>query len=82
MKAKFKKDNVHDDEMGMLDYCGAIQDIIKVGYINLDMFIFYVKWFKVISQGPLTSIRRDKSGLIQTDSTKLSDRHICITRAL
>ena len=25
----------------------------------------------MISQGPLTSIRRDKSGLIQIDSTKL-----------
>lgn len=71
MKAKFKQDNVHNDEMGMLDYCGAIQDIIKVGYRKFNMFIFDVKWFKVISQGPLTSIRRDKSGLIQVDSTKL-----------
>ena len=71
VKAKFKQDNVDDNEMGMLDYCGTIQDIIKVGYRKFDMFIFDVKWFKVISQGPLASIRRDKSGLIQIDSTKL-----------
>lgn len=70
MKAKFKQDNVDDNEMGMLDYCGTIKDIINVGYRKFDMFIFDVKWFKVISQGPLASIRRDKSGLIQ-NSTKL-----------
>ena len=40
MKAKFKQDNVHDDGMGMLDYCGAIQDIIKVGYKKFDMLFF------------------------------------------
>ena len=55
----------------MLEYCGANQDIIKVGYKKFDMFIFDVKWFKVISQGTLKSIHCTKSGLIQIDSTKL-----------
>lgn len=35
------------------------------------MFLFYVKWFKVITSGSNASVRRDKSGLIQVDSTKL-----------
>ena len=55
----------------MLDYCGTIQDIIKVGFRKFDMFIFYVKWFKVISEGPLATVRRDRSGLVQVDSTKI-----------
>ena len=43
VKADFKQDNVNDSESGMLDYCGTIQDIIKVGFRKFDMFIFYVK---------------------------------------
>ena len=34
------------------------------------MFIFDVKWFKVVTNGPNATVRRDKSGLIQVDSTK------------
>lgn len=36
----------------MLDYCGTLQDIIKVGFRKFDIFIFDVKWFKVVTQGP------------------------------
>ena len=35
------------------------------------MFIFDVKWFKVVTTGAHASVRRDKSGLIQVDSTKI-----------
>ena len=58
-------------EMGMLDYFGTIQDILKVGFRRFDMFIFDVKWFKVVTIGAHASVRRDKSGLIQVDSTKI-----------
>lgn len=58
-------------EIGMLDYFGTIQDILKIGFRRFDIFIFDVKWFKVITSGAHASVRRDKSGLIQVDSTKL-----------
>lgn len=35
------------------------------------MFIFDVKRFKVVTSGPSATVRRDKSGLIQVDSTKV-----------
>ena len=55
----------------MLDYFGTIQDILKVGFRSFELFIFDVKWFKVITNGPHATVRRDKSGLIQVDSTKV-----------
>ena len=55
----------------MLDYFGNIQDILKVGFRSFELFIFDVKWFKVITNGPHATVRRDKSGLIQVDSTKV-----------
>ena len=58
-------------EMGMLDYFGTIQDILKIGFRRFDMFIFDVKWFKVVTTRAHASVRRDKSGLIQVDSTKI-----------
>ena len=58
-------------EMGMLDYFGTIQDILKIGFRRFDIFIFDVKWFKVITSGAHASVQRDKSGLIQVDKTKL-----------
>lgn len=57
--------------MGMLDYFGTIQDILNIGFRRFEMFIFDVKWFKVITSGANASVRKDKSGLIQVDSTKL-----------
>ena len=56
--------------MGLLDYVGTIQDILKISFRRFDMFIFDVKWFKVVTNGPNATVRRDKSGLIQVDSTK------------
>ena len=44
-----------------LDYCGTLQDIIKVGFRKFDIFIFDVKWFKVVTQGPQVTVCKDKS---------------------
>ena len=55
----------------MLDYCGTLQDIIKVGFRKFDIFIFDVKWFKVVTQGPQGTVRKDKSGFLQVDRTKI-----------
>ena len=54
-----------------LDYCGTLQDIIKVGFRKFDIFIFDVKWFKVVTQGPQVTVRKDKSGFLQVDCTKI-----------
>lgn len=67
-RASARDDNA---EIGMLDYFGTIQDIIKVVFRSFEMFIFDVKWFKVILEGSHASVRRDKSGLLQVDSTKV-----------
>lgn len=54
-----------------LEYFGTIQHVIKVEFRKFEMFIFDVRWFKVVTQGQQSTIRRDKSGLIQVDSTKV-----------
>lgn len=54
-----------------LEYFGTIQDIIKVGFRKFHMFLIDVKWFKVVIAGTQTSVRRDKSGLVQVDSTRI-----------
>lgn len=78
VKASFQQDlgfgsNLRDDSAPhpTLEYFGTIQDIIKVEYRKFSMFIFDVRWFKVVTQGQQSTIRRDKSGLIQVDSTKV-----------
>ena len=58
-------------EFGQLDYFGTIQEILKISFRSFDVFIFDVKWFKVVTSGPNATVRRDKSGLIQVDSTKV-----------
>lgn len=58
-------------EMGQLDYFGTLQDILKVSFRRFHMFIFDVQWFKVVMRGANATVRRDPSGLIQVDSTKL-----------
>lgn len=55
----------------MLDCFGTIQDILKVGFRSFELFIFDVKWFKVITNRPHATLCRDKSGLIQVDFTKV-----------
>lgn len=67
-RASARDDNIM---LGQLDYCGTIQDILKISFRKFDYFIFDVKWFKVVTTGRNATVRRDKSGLIQVDSTKL-----------
>ena len=78
VKASFEQDlesrlSISDEDNinCKLEYFGTIQDIIKVDFRKFDMFIFDVRWFKVVTQGQQSTIRRDKSGLIQVDSTKV-----------
>ncbi|MCO5606180.1 hypothetical protein L7F22_060367 [Adiantum nelumboides] len=54
-----------------LDYCGIISDILRVSFRRFEMFLLDVKWFKVIERGCNATIRRDVSGLVQVDSTKV-----------
>ena len=78
VKASFEQDlesrlSISDEDNinRKLEYFGTIQDIIKVDFRKFDMFIFDVRWFKVVTQGQQSTIQRDKSGLIQVDSTKV-----------
>ena len=48
----------------MLNYCVTIQDIIKVSYKKIHMFIFDVKRFKVVARGPNLSVRMDQCGFV------------------
>ena len=55
----------------MDDYCGLIQNIIKVDYRSFFIYLFEVKWFlDVIERGPGTSIKTHINGFITIDSTK------------
>ncbi|KAH7424576.1 hypothetical protein KP509_11G014100 [Ceratopteris richardii] len=67
-RASGKDDNSLEGE---LDYCGVIQDILKLSLRKFDYFVFDVKWFKVVTSGRKAIVRRDKSGLLQVNSTRL-----------
>ena len=55
-----------------MEYCGVIQDIFfKLQFRRFDYFLFDVKWFRVVTTGRNATVRRDKSGMLQVDSTKL-----------
>lgn len=54
-----------------LDYCGTINDILEVGFRQFSFFIFDVKWFKVVCNGPNATVRKDESGYFAIDSTRL-----------
>ena len=60
-----------NEQEGQLEYCGVIQDIFKLQFRRFDYFLFDVKWFRVVTAGRNATVRRDKSGLLQVDSTKL-----------
>ena len=55
-----------------IEYFGLIQDILKIDFRStFHVFIFDVQWFKVIMEGQGATIRRDISGFVEVDSTKL-----------
>jgi hypothetical protein len=52
------------------EYCGIIQNIIKVDFQRFDVFGFDVRWFKdVLEKVPQGSITVDDSGFTMIDST-------------
>lgn len=55
----------------MDDYCGIIQDIIKLDFRCFFVYVLDVKWFKdVVERGPNATIKRHASGFVTIDSTK------------
>ena len=53
------------------EYCGKIQNIIKLDFRQFDMYIFYVQWFNdKMGKIPLSSINIQANGFTTIDSTK------------
>ena len=63
----------HNDEVQLskIEYCGRIQNIFQVDYKSFHMFLLDVQWFKATTTGQNPTIRRDVSGFVAIDSTKL-----------
>jgi hypothetical protein len=56
----------------VIEYCGIIQNIIKLDYRRFDIYVFDVRWFKdVMGNVPQCSIKADSSGFTTIDSTYL-----------
>lgn len=53
-----------------LDYCGILKEILEVSFRAFTIYIFDVKWFRVICNGSNATVRRDNSGFYAIDSTK------------
>ena len=58
-------------QVSKINYCGRIQNIIKVDFRTFEMFIFYVQWFKAVTHGRNPTIQRDASSFVAIDSSKL-----------
>ena len=54
-----------------MQYFGHLKEIINVDYRSFNMLLFDVQWFKVIMEGSNATVRRDVSGFLKVDSTKL-----------
>lgn len=54
-----------------MQYFGHLKEIINVDYQSFHMLLFDVQWFKVIMAGSNATVRRDVSGFLEVDSTKL-----------
>ena len=62
-----------EDENGFHadDYCGLLQNIIKLDYRRFSVYVFDVKWFKdIVVTGPQTSIKKCSNGFATIDSTR------------
>ena len=54
------------------EYCGRIQNIIKLDFRQFDMYVLDVQWFKdKMGKVPLSSIKIQENGFTTIDSTKL-----------
>lgn len=55
----------------MDDYCGMIQDIIKLDFWSFFVYVLDVKWFKdVVERGHNATIRCHSSGFVVINFTK------------
>lgn len=63
----------HNNEVQLskIEYCGRIQNIFQVDYRSFHMFLLDVQWFKAITTGRNPTVRKDGSGFVAIDSTKL-----------
>ena len=61
-----------DDENGFHDdYCGLLQNIIKLDYRRFSVYVFDVKWLKdIVVTCPQTSIKKCFDGFATIDSTR------------
>ena len=56
----------------VIEYCGIIQNIIKLDYRRFNVYVFDVRWLKdVMGKVPQCSIKADSSGLTTIDTTSL-----------
>ena len=61
-----------DSRASKLTYCGTIQIIMEVAFILfLTIYIFNVKWFKVIRSGAHAMVKKHPNGLFAIDSIKI-----------
>lgn len=54
-----------------MQYFGVLKTIINVDYRSFSVLLFDVQWFKVMMTGPNATVRRDISGFLEVNSTKL-----------
>ena len=55
---------------GKMDYVRNIHEILEVNFQMFKVWIFDVKWFKVICRGAHAIVKWDPSGFFAVDSTK------------
>ena len=56
----------------MEDYCGIINNILKIDYRTFHIFALDVKWFKEpLCKGTRANVRRHPSGIMAIDSTRI-----------
>jgi hypothetical protein len=56
----------------VIEYCGIIQNILKLDYQRFDIYVFDVRWFKdVMGKVPQRSLKADSRGFTTIDSTRL-----------
>ena len=54
-----------------MQYFGVLKEIINVDYQSFNVLVFDVQWFTVILTGLNATVRRDISGFLEVNSTKL-----------
>lgn len=56
----------------MEDYCGIINNILKIDYRTFHIFALDVKWFKeTLCKGIEANVKRNPSGIMAIDSIRI-----------